>query len=117
MKKKDNQWGDCFRVIETLDSRLKGFISRLGYSFTTPFDPHDAKYFIHDPGFYKLYKKLSRNKTFPTGVRLHKVKKSDTVYNNQTGSFGETMVVPLYYYQTHYDYQCQIGEPRDGMGN
>ena len=114
-KKEDHKWGDCFRVIETLEPRLMNFTSRLGYRFNTPFDPHDAKYFIHNPGFYKLYKKLSRAKTFVQGVRLHKIHRSDTVFNNQTGEFGETKVVPLYYYQTRYDFGCQEGDIVDGM--
>ena len=103
-------WADCYRVIEVLDSRLLSFTSRLNYGFSTPFDPHDAKYFIHNPGFYKIYKKLSRSKHLPDGVRVHSIKQLDTVFNNQTGEFREIKEVPLYFYQTRNNFQCQKGE-------
>ena len=110
---KYDKWADCFRVIEILEPRLLAFTSRFGDKFMTPFDPHDVKYFVHDPGFYKVYKKLSRTKLCD-GVRLHNVKgRRDVVFNNQTGAFGECKVVPLYYYQTKPTFTCPIGECDD----
>jgi hypothetical protein len=71
-----------------------------------PFDPHDVKYFVHNPGFYKVYKKLIKSKDLPDGVRVHKLTRKDTTFDRRTGEFGEVVSVPLYYFQTRWDYKC-----------
>lgn len=109
---KYDKWADCFRVIAELDSRLLQFGSRQGDKFSVPFDPHDAKYFLHDPGFNKVYRKLSRGKW--TDVRLHKVREKDTVFDRD-GNFGEKRMITLNYYQTKPTHSCERGECADGI--
>jgi hypothetical protein len=71
--------------------------------FTSPFDPHDAKYWSFSPFWKKLYDAMTPD-SLVDGVRLIEETKDDIIFDNQNGErIGK---LKLKYFQTHKEYDC-----------
>jgi len=108
---KYGDWADCYRVIGKLEPDLLccyktnewGTIERF---FDVPFDPHEVKYWIHDPLWHKLYLGIKIDRL---GVRVVEEIRDDIVYDQKNGE--RVGRLKLRYFQTHRDHVC--GEEDD----
>jgi hypothetical protein len=96
-----SKWGDCYCVVGELFPQLYRVehLFREGIRWTTPFDPHDCKYY--DPLIRTFFEKMA---VVPDGVRKQTVTEDDIVYDEQGGErVGRVKVT---YFQTRRDYSC-----------
>jgi len=93
------EWGDCNHVIGILMPEIYKMKTRFGWNFSTPFDPHDIKYFLE---------KIPKPKQLPEGVKIHQRKEKDIVFDDEGNERIKT--VRLNIYRTHKDYYCGYEE-------
>lgn len=99
---KVNDWGDCHRVITTIQPDLLTCHFK-GMYFKESYDPHDFKYWKYHPRTANLLKKTYMS--LPKGVRQRKIKEDDVVFDDKGGS--TIRKVTLTYLQTRRDYECE----------
>ena len=104
------EWGDCFRVIASLQPKLFLCYNQIDEDtreyFKVPFDPHDVKYWVYNERFMKLYHNVERNKY----VGRSMVKEEDMKYDQHGAE--RLAVVKLHYFQTNKDYKCSLWEDK-----
>jgi len=102
------EWGDCYRVIGSLQPKLFLCYNQLDEDtreyFKVPFDPHDIKYWIYNERFMKLYNNIQRNKYVGCSV----IREEDMKYDQHGAE--RVAVVKLHYFQTNRDYTCERWE-------
>lgn len=103
------EWGDCYTVIGyfhppllTVAMNTEGGKTTL----STPFDPHDAKYWKFVSGFATEYSAAIRS-IIENGGSMVKIKfnrERDLVFDQFNGERVGNVTLP--YIQTHQDYNC-----------
>ena len=102
-KPKEVLYADCYMVIGYLVPNFLDCYDDLGYKFTLPFDPHDAKYFTNSIQFNKLNHKLY-DLDIDDAIRKDNVIELDLVFD----SYGISVLkeVKLLYFKTRKGYCC-----------
>ena len=103
---KYSEWGDCYRVVSTLEPELENCCLTNEYGtivgrFTLPFDPHDAKYWTFNPFWSRLYDAIG----LVDGVRAIEETKDDIIFDHQNGE--RVGKLTLKFFQTHKEYECE----------
>ena len=104
------EWGDCYRVIGSLQPKLFLCYNQLDEDtreyFKVPFDPHDIKYWIYNERFMKLYYNIIYE--YGCMIRKYIVREEDMKYDQHGAE--RVAVVKLHYFQTNKDYICERWE-------
>lgn len=107
---KYSEWGDCYRVVAELEPYLldcyqtneHGTVDKF---FEVPFDPHDAKYWINNSSWKKLYKNAYWG-PLPPGVKVIEETVNDVIFDSQNGE--RVGKLKLRYFRTHKEYECNV---------
>ena len=107
------EWGDCYRVIGSLQPKLFLCYNQLDEDtreyFKVPFDPHDIKYWIYNDRFMNLYI-MTLVLSIQPGIRRISIKEEDMKYDQHGAE--RVAVVKLHYFQTNKDYTCERWEEK-----
>ena len=103
------EWGDCYRVIGSLQPKLFLCYNQLDEDtreyFKVPFDPHDIKYWWYNDRFMQLYSNIVWSEELMVHkVQLDRVREEDMKYDQHGAE--RVAVVKLHYFQTNRDYTC-----------
>ena len=107
------EWGDCYRVIGSLQPKLFLCYNQLDEDtreyFKVPFDPHDIKYWWYNDRFMQLYSNIVWSEELMVHkVQLDRVREEDMKYDQHGAE--RLAVVKLHYFQTNKDYKCNLWE-------
>ena len=109
------EWGDCYRVIGSLQPKLFLCYNQLDEDtkeyFKVPFDPHDIKYWIYNDRFMTLCL-MTLALSIKPGLRRVSVMEEDMKYDQHGAE--RLAVVKLHYFQTNKDYKCNLWEKNNG---
>ena len=107
------KWGDCYRVIGSLQPKLFLCYNQLDEDtkeyFKVPFDPHDIKYWIYNDRFMTLYL-MTLALSIKPGLHRVSVMEEDMKYDQHGAE--RLAVVKLHYFQTNKDYKCSLWEDK-----
>jgi hypothetical protein len=108
--RRTDAWGDCQVIVGQIQPELYNCVryndtdelEEYPIFWTTPFDPHDYKYFAHNKEF-KIWWQTAMETLLPLGSGMVVCREKDLVYDRQGGQ--QVLPMTIVYYETHRDFE------------